>query len=81
MATMTFFALTVTLSEMTWTPPPDCTIRRTGELRTTLRPRSDAILSGMSCEPPWKRHCCAPWRVLKLRSNVPGLVSLPELAM
>ena len=34
---------------------------------------SRAIFSGSPCVPPTKRHICAPSRVLKLRSKVPGV--------
>ena len=78
---MQCLALSEARSEVTRTPPLTCSMRRTGELSTIRRPSCAAIRSAISCDPPKKRDCCAPWRVSKLRSNVPGLVSLPELAM
>jgi hypothetical protein len=80
-ATITCLAFTSSRSEWTVTPCRPWTIRRTGESRTTLRPSFFASRLTITCEPPPKRNICAPSRVLKLRSNVPTLSSLPEAAM
>ncbi len=40
----------------------------------TRSPSCSAIFSASSCVPPSKRHICAPSRVLKLRSKVPGVL-------
>jgi len=58
------------------TPLEVWSIRRTGEDSTTRPSSCAAIVSAISCEPPMKRDCWAPWRVSKFRSNVPGFVSL-----
>jgi hypothetical protein len=57
------------------------TIRRTGERRMTRRPSPSASFVAICCVPPSMRSCCAPLRVLKLRSNVPTVRSSPDAAM
>ena len=79
MATITRLAVTVARSDSTVHAACAWTIRRTGELQDARACRGRAaIRSAIRCVPPAKRHICAPSRVLKLRSNVPGCCSLPD---
>ncbi len=80
-ATMTRLAVTVPRSLETVTVEPDCVILRTGALRATREPSAAAMRSGSSPEPPTKRESWAAFAVPDARSNVPGLVSLPAVAM
>ena len=81
MATITRLALTIRREDSTRTPVLPCTIFLTGERSTTRLPSRLCSSWAICCEPPTKRCSCAPSRVLKLRSNVPSVRSLPEEAM
>ena len=82
MATITCLARTRSFLVSTITLLGRCVIRRTGAFsRTRFLPIAFATRRAISCEPPKKRHICAPSRVLKLRSKVPGFCSLPDAAM
>jgi hypothetical protein len=78
--TIACFAPTVKSSPVTVTLPGAWAIERTGLWTSPRVPRRLATSSAIRCEPPSKRHICAPSRVLKLRSNVPGWFSSPEAA-
>ena len=73
-ATTTWRAVTLRRSATTRTAPWSRSMRRTGEPRTTRRPSSRATASGMRADPPSKRACCAPPRVLKDALEGPGVV-------
>ena len=81
MATITRLAFTIRREDSTRTPVRPCTIFLTGERSTTRLPSRLCSSWAICCEPPTKRDSCAPSRVLKLRSNVPSVRSLPDEAM
>ncbi len=80
MATITRLACTVSLSETTVTLPEEWEIERTGLPSSTWLSLC-AMRCEISCEPPRKRSCCAPPRVLISRSKLPGFDSFPAAAM
>ena len=80
-ATITCLPWNVARSVCTLTPWRPWTMRRTGDPSSTRGPSWSAIRSAIFWDPPTNRHICAPPRVSKLRSNVPGCFSSPDAAM